>query len=72
MAIIIIGFLLMSSAGSKRTYLRYSYFSVLVVSLWHQTSYPLIGFLFWIIYAVIHKPKDQNKDRENSLSLNSL
>ena len=53
MAIIIIGFLLMSGAGSNEHTFDTDIFSTrrIVVAL------TLIGFLS-IIYAVIHKPKD--------------
>ena len=61
MVIVIIGFILMSGPGSDETHFEEAIFSATRIKVAPVVS--LLGFIF-IIYAVLHKPKD-NKKIEN-------
>lgn len=57
MAIVIIGFLLMSGPGSSETVFNPDIFSTRRIKVAPVVS--LFGFLF-IIYAILHRPSDKN------------
>lgn len=57
MAIVIIGFLLMSGPGSSETIFNPDIFSTRRIKVAPVVS--LFGFLF-IIYAILHRPSDKN------------
>lgn len=59
MAIVIIGFILMSGAGSSENTFDADIFSARRIVI--APTVTLVGFLS-IIYAVIRKPKDENVD----------
>lgn len=59
MAIVIIGFVLMSGAGSTENTFDADIFSARRIVI--APTVTLVGFLS-IIYAVIRKPKDENVD----------
>lgn len=59
MAIVIIGFVLMSGAGSSENTFDADIFSTRRIVI--APTVTLVGFLS-IIYAVIRKPKDENVD----------
>lgn len=59
MAIVIIGFILMSGAGSSENTFDADIFSTRRIVI--APTVTLVGFLS-IIYAVIRKPKDENID----------
>lgn len=59
MAIVIIGFILMSGAGSSENTFDADIFSTRRIVI--APTVTLVGFLS-IIYAVIRKPKDENVD----------
>lgn len=59
MAIVIIGFILMSGAGSSENTFEADIFSTRRIVI--APTVTLVGFLS-IIYAVIRKPKDENND----------
>lgn len=59
MAIVIIGFILMSGAGSTENTFDADIFSARRIVI--APTVTLVGFLS-IIYAVIRKPKDENVD----------
>ena len=61
MVIVIIGFILMSGSGSDETHFEEAIFSATRIKVAPAVS--LLGFIF-IIYAVLHKPKD-SKNIEN-------
>ena len=56
MAIIILGFLLMTGPGSTEGYFEPDIFSFKRIKLAPATCF--IGFLF-VIYAIMHKPKNK-------------
>ena len=58
MVIIIAGFILMSGSGSDETHFEEAIFSATRIKVAPVVS--LIGFVF-IIYAILHKPKDTSK-----------
>lgn len=61
MAIVIIGFLLMSGAGSTETQFNPEIFSVRRIKVAPIVSF--LGFVF-MIYAVVRRPKDKNTNNE--------
>ncbi len=63
MAIVIIGFILMSGAGSTETAFNPEIFSVRRIKVAPLVC--LFGFLF-IVYAILHKPASPKEDNEDS------
>lgn len=59
MAIVIIGFILMSGGGSSETTFDPAVFSAMRVKV--APVITLVGFL-GIIYAIVHKPKNEKQD----------
>lgn len=59
MAIVIIGFILMSGGGSSETIFDPAVFSTMRVKV--APVITLVGFL-GIIYAIVHKPKNEKQD----------
>lgn len=59
MAIVIIGFILMSGSGSTETSFNWDIFSARRIKLAPAVCF--FGFIF-IIYAIMAKPKDKVKD----------
>lgn len=59
MAIVIIGFILMSGDGSSETTFDPAVFSTMRVKV--APVITLVGFL-GIIYAIVHKPKNEKQD----------
>lgn len=58
MAVVIIGFILMSGGGSSETAFDPSVFSTMRVKV--APVITLLGFLS-IIYAIVHKPKNEKR-----------
>lgn len=65
MAVVIIGFILMSGPGSTEAAFNPDIFSTMRIKVAPVITF--IGFVS-IIYAVIRKPKDNDADKSNDIS----
>jgi uncharacterized membrane protein len=62
MAIILLGFILMSGPGSTETHFEPDIFSVRRIKVAPVVS--LFGFIF-IMFAIMYKPKTEKQDKDN-------